>query len=187
MIILASSSPRRIELLKKYYKDFIIIRPNFDESKIDKINEHFAMLESYNKAKSILNPTYFNDLIIGADTIVVYNKKIYGKPANLDEAKLFLSILSNQTHQVITGYTLLYKGKEIKKEIITEVTFNKLSKNDIENYVNSENVLDKAGAYAIQDDEKFHLIKSIKGSLNNVIGFPIEEIKKDIDYLLSDL
>jgi len=111
MIILASSSPRRIELLKKYYKDFIIIRPNFDESKIDKINEHFAMLESYNKAKSILNPTYFNDLIIGADTIVVYNKKIYGKPANLDEAKLFLSILTKPASVTFLATSSLFEFK----------------------------------------------------------------------------
>lgn len=186
MIILASSSPRRIELLKTIYKDFKIIKPTFDESLISKNNKDLARLESYEKGKSILNPTYFNDLIISADTIVRLNNKVYGKPKNKDEAIIFLKELNNNTHEVITGYSLFYKGKVISKSVTTYVTFNCLSEQEIINYVNNEMVLDKAGAYAIQDDDKFHLIKEIKGSRNNVIGFPIEQIKEDIDKLLVD-
>ncbi len=186
MIILASSSPRRIELLKTIYKDFKVIKPTFDESLISKDNKDLALLESLEKGKSVLNPSYFNDLIISSDTIVKLNNKVYGKPIDLEEAKKFLKELSNNTHEVITGYSLFYKGKVISKQVTTYVTFNKLDDSLIEKYVTNEYVLDKAGAYAIQDDDKFSIIKEIKGSRNNVIGFPIEYIKEDIDILLSE-
>ena len=185
MIILASSSPRRIELLKTLYDDFKIIKPTFDESLISKDDKDLALKESYEKGKSILNPTYFNDLIISADTIVRLNNKVYGKPKDKNEAISFLKELSNNTHEVVTGYSLFFKGKVISKQVVTYVTFNCLNEEQIINYINNEMVLDKAGAYAIQDDNKFHIIKEIKGSYNNVIGFPIEYIKEDIDKLIN--
>lgn len=80
---------------------------------------------------------------------------------------------------------MFFKGKVISKQVVTYVTFNCLNEEQIINYVNNEMVLDKAGAYAIQDDNKFHIIKEIKGSYNNVIGFPIEYIKEDIDKLIN--
>ena len=101
MIILASSSPRRIELLKTLYDDFKIIKPTFDESLISKDDKDLALKESYEKGKSILNPTYFNDLIISADTIVRLNNKVYGKPKDKNEAITFLKELSNNTDNVM--------------------------------------------------------------------------------------
>lgn len=188
MVILASSSPRRKELLKKIFNDFVIIKPSFDENLINKNDKELAKKEAYFKGLSILNDgkDHYNDLIISCDTIVKLNEKVYGKPSNLDEAKKFLKELSNNTHQVISGYALFYKGKVINKESISYVTFNNLTDEDISIYIENEYVLDKAGAYGIQDDEKFHLIYKIKGSLYNIIGLPIEDIKSDLDILFRE-
>ncbi len=187
MIILASSSPRRKELLKQLFSEFTIILPTFDESKISKDDINLAKKEAYYKGLSVLNSgNHFNDLIISCDTIVRLNNKIYGKPKDLNEAKEFLKELSDNTHEVISGYALFYKGKIINKETVSYVTFNKLDDAKIDNYINNEYVLDKAGAYAIQDDDKFQLINKIKGSLNNIIGLPTEDIKKEINILFTE-
>lgn len=178
MIYLASTSPRRIELIKKITNNFKVISPNFDESKIAKDTEHLALLESLNKAKSVQNQVNFDDCIIGCDTIVTYNSRRFFKPKDLDDAFETLKFLSNKTHQVISGFTIIYKGKVISKEVVTEVTFNKISDEKIANYIKDNYVLDKAGSYAIQFDKNYHLINKIKGSLDNVIGFPTEEIKQ---------
>ena len=91
-----------------------------------------------------------------------------------------LKMLSGQTHQVISGYTIIYKDKVIKKTVVTKVTFNELNDELIKNYIQNEKVLDKAGSYGIQDDSDYHLIKEINGSYYNVMGFPLEEIEKDL-------
>ena len=87
-------------------------------------------------------------------------------------------MLSNKTHKVISGVTIIYQNKIYKKEITTKVYFNNLTINDIEQYLKEECVLDKAGAYAIQSTSKIKLVKKIKGSYTNVMGFPVEYIKK---------
>lgn len=182
MIILGSTSPRRKELLKLITSNFKTIAPLFDEEKIDKNTKNYALTESYNKALSLLSKINKEDCLITSDTIVILNDRIYGKPKNNEEAIQFLSELNDKTHQVITGYTIIYKNTIIKKEVITSVTFNKLSPDEIKNYILKVNVLDKAGAYSIQDDHDF-LIKTIDGSYYNVMGFPIEEIKSDLKSL----
>ncbi len=180
MIYLASTSPRRIELIHKITNDFKIISPSFDESKLDKNIEHLSLLESLNKAKSVQNLVNFEDCIIGCDTIVTYEDRIFLKPKDLVDAFNTLKFLSNKTHKVISGYTIIYKGQTISKEVTTEVTFNKLTDEQINRYIKENNVLDKAGSYAIQFDENYHLINKIKGSLDNVIGFPTEQIKETL-------
>lgn len=180
MIVLASSSPRRIELLKTLTLDFKIIKPVFDEKTISKSQRYYALTEAKNKAfsiKTLLNP---NDFCISCDTIVVLKREILGKPKDENEAKIFLKKLSNNKHKVITGVCIIYKDKVITKEICSKVYFNKLTDEEIENYINNENVLDKAGAYAIQDDANFHLIKKIKGDYNNIVGFPLSYIEKQL-------
>lgn len=178
MIILASSSPRRIQLLNALTKDFKIIKPTFDEKSLKKSLFHYALKESYFKAFSVKNLAKPEDFVISCDTIVKYKNRILGKPSSIDEAKKYLRLLSNNVHNVISGVTIIYKNKVYKKEIKTKVYFNKLSESDIENYLKEEYVLDKAGAYAIQSNSKIKLVKEIKGSYTNVMGFPIEYIKK---------
>lgn len=175
MIILASKSPRRKELLSKIVSNFKILPSNIDERKYD--------IYSLSKIKAEeISKLYPNDLIISADTYVVYNNTIYNKPKDKLDAFNTLKALSNNTHEAITYYTLLNKNKNISltKKCITYVTFNKLSDDLINRYIESGSPLDKAGSYGIQDNDKFPLVKSYKGSLYNIIGLPIEELKIDL-------
>lgn len=183
MIILGSTSPRRKELMNKITSDFKIIAPLFNEEKISKTTKHYALEESFNKAQSLLNQIDKDDCLICADTIVFYNNKIYGKPKDLEEAKKFIYELNGVTHEVISGYTIIFHGCTIKKEVVSYVTFNKLSDEKIDQYVKDIYVLDKAGAYSVQDDYKERIIKNIDGSFDNVMGLPTEEIKKDLEKL----
>ena len=178
MIILGSSSPRRIELLKTLITDFKIIKPSFDEKSLKKSNFHYALKESYFKAISIKNLAKPEDFLISCDNIFKYKNKILGKPSSISEATNYLKMLSNKTHKVISGVTIIYQNKIYKKEITTKVYFNNLTINDIEQYLKEEYVLDKAGAYAIQSTSKIKLVKKIKGSYTNVMGFPVEYIKR---------
>lgn len=180
-IILCSTSPRRIELLKKLVPDFKIIKPLYEEHDLELDNPFdFPLIQSENKANSIKNLAKPQDLIISCDTVVYLENSILGKPHNLDHAFNMLKMLSGQTHQVISGYTIIYKDKLIKKAVVTKVIFNELSDELIKKYIQNEKVLDKAGSYGIQDDSDYHLIKEINGSYYNVMGFPLEEIKKDL-------
>lgn len=180
MIILGSSSPRRKELMYKITDNFKIIVPLFNEKNLSPNLKNYALEESFHKALSLKDKINKEDCLITVDTIVYFNNQIYGKPKNIDEARKFLSTLSNNTHEVISGYTIFYNGITIKREVITKVTFSKLTESQINNYLKSINVLDKAGAYSIQDDTKFHFIKKIDGSFYNVMGLPIEKIKEDL-------
>lgn len=178
MVILGSSSPRRIELLKKLVPEFKLIKPTFDENLINKNTRHLALKEAKNKAFSIKNLAEPQDFLICCDTIVKYKNIVLTKPKDLNEAKKYLQLLSGKRHAVISGVAIFYKNKHYFKEVKTYVFFNNLSDELIENYIHTINVLDKAGAYAIQDDGKFNLIKKIKGDKNNVIGFPLFYIEK---------
>ena len=180
MLILGSTSPRRIQLLKTLTTDFITLNPNFNESLISKKEKHYALKEAFNKALSIKDKINENDLLITSDTVVILKKEIIGKPTSLENAKEILNKLSNNRHKVVTGVVILYKNKAYFKEVTSYVYFNKLDDKTITNYINNENVLDKAGAYAVQDDKNFHIIKKIKGDYYNVMGFPLFYIKKQL-------
>lgn len=183
MIILGSTSPRRKELLKLITSDFEIVAPLFDESKIEKQGKHYALDEANGKANSLKASISENDCLICCDTIVLLDNKILGKPLNKLDAIKTLQTLSNQTHQVVSAYVIVFKNKTIKKEVVTDVVFNELSLDLIQKYVNNVYVLDKAGSYSIQDDKNYHLIKEIKGSFYNVMGLPVENIEKDLKKL----
>ena len=182
MIILGSSSPRRIQLLKTLTSDFKIMKPLFDESTLNAPASTCALEEAKNKYLSLKNLAKPQDFIICCDTIVVLDNIIFGKPKDEKDAFDILKKLSGRTHKVISGYVIGSPSKEeiIEKMSITEVTFNELTDEQITNYIKTENVFDKAGSYAIQDDEKYHLISKIKGSYYNVMGFPLEDIKLDL-------
>ncbi len=190
VIILGSSSPRRIELIKKLGYKYKIIKPEIDERIIDETNnkEEYSIKEAILKAKAILSNYDLkeNELLLTLDTSIIFNNKIYNKPLSLNKNIKMLEDFSNNTHQVISGYYLKYKDKEIINKTTTLVTFNNLTKEDILSYINQEKTLDKAGGYAIQDNQKYHLVKSIEGSFYNVIGFPIEDINKIINELIKE-
>ena len=175
MIILASASPRRKELIKMLTNDFIVIPSDVDESIIHTEPHALPAELSKLKAYSIFS-SYPNDTVIACDTIVILDGKIMGKPKSKEDAKRMLQELSNRKHVVISGYTYINKEKEITRTVRTYVYFNKLSEETIDAYIKSGSPMDKAGAYGIQDEE-FNLVNHIEGSFYNVVGFPVEDIK----------
>ena len=179
MIVLASTSPRRKEILSRYFTDFICESPSINEEDFicTDIGE-YSMLLAKMKAYSVFK-NHPDDLIISCDTIVVHRNMIFEKPKNEDQAARMLKMLSNDKHFVLSSYTILYKNIEINRTVKTYVYFNELSWNQIHSWLNKNTYLDKAGAYAIQDDE-FNFVKKIEGSYNNVVGFPIEDILKNL-------
>lgn len=178
-IILASKSPRRIELLKKIMKDFEVCPSDVDENNITEKNPvNFAVRAAEEKAKAV-GEKFPGAVVIGADTIVVYENKIYGKPKNHNEAREMLKTLSGRAHQVITGI-VIYNADTRRKAAgyeVTEVIFKTLTGEEIEKYLLNYEVLDKAGSYAIQDIEDA-FIKKINGDYDNVVGLPVEKLNK---------
>ena len=182
--ILASSSPRRRELLLRLQTPFDIILPNVDESIIppDGSPETYCTALAELKANDI-SQHYPNNLVIGSDTIVVLDDQIMGKPDDKSQAQKMLESLSGRTHHVYTGVCLKWADKNIHHLFaeITMVTFRELSEADINHYIESCPPYDKAGSYGIQDWSAV-FVQEIKGCYDNVVGFPIsrfyEELKK---------
>ena len=178
MLILASESPRRKQLIKKITNDFVVIPSNVDESVLN-ITPHDLPAElSKLKAYSIYSK-YPNDSVLACDTVVILDGELMGKPKNKKEAFEMLSKLSNKKHVVISGYTYISKEKEITRTVRTYVYFNKLTPDLINKYIDSGSPMDKAGAYGIQDEE-FNLVNHIEGDFDNVIGLPVEDIRRHV-------
>lgn len=173
MFILASSSPRRKELLKKLIPEYAILVPDVDERILDLSPSDLAAEESKIKAYAIssLHP---HDEVLACDTIVVLDGKILGKPKDEADAITMLKEESGKRQIVLSGYTYIGKGKEITRTVATEVYFNELSDELIRDYVATKKPLDKAGAYGIQDG--YPLVDHIVGSFDNVMGLPTEDI-----------
>jgi septum formation protein len=176
MFILASSSPRRRLLLQQVVRQFSVIDPGIEEGDIKARDSALPQEISKMKAYQVFK-NHPEDTVFACDTIVYFKGHKLGKPKNSAEAKQMLALLSGQTHKVISGYTLINKRIEVNKTVVTKVTFNQLSEKIIDDYVASGLPLDKAGAYGIQD-EQYRLVDKIEGSYANVMGLPIEDIKK---------
>ena len=177
MFILASSSPRRKELLKKLLPSFQIEVPNIDESLLDLPPKDLALEEAKAKGYAIASK-HKDDEILACDTIVIFNNKVLGKPHTKEKAIEMLEELNGKEHIVNSGYIYIGKGKEITRTVSTKVYFNSLSKEQIIEYVDKFLPLDKARAYGIQDD--YPLINHIEGSFYNVMGLPIEDIQAHV-------
>ena len=175
MIILASESPRRRELIKKITKEFTVIPANIDESVLHipacDLPGELSKLKAYD-----VFAKYPNDKVLACDTVVIIDGQILGKPHSKEQAKEMLQMLSGRKHVVISGYTIISKEKEVTRTVRTYVYFNKLSDELIDAYIATGSPMDKAGAYGIQDQE-FNLVNHIEGSFDNVIGLPTEDIK----------
>jgi len=171
-IILASQSPRRIELLRSVGLEFEIFPPQINE----KVTPRFSPLEyvrhnAAEKAEWVSRQLDY-DLIISADTIVLLNNHIFEKPGSHSQAENMLRELSNQTHEVITAFCLLTAEEKIIDHEITKVTFYPVSEAEIKMYLDSDEPFDKAGAYGIQGFASL-FIKKIEGCYFNVVGFPL--------------
>jgi len=182
--ILASRSPRRRDLLIRLQIPFNVILPNVDESMIapDGNPETYCTTLAELKANEI-SQKYPNELVIGADTIVVLDDQIFGKPDDKAQAQNMLQTLSGKTHKVYSGVCLKWTEKNIHHLFseITTVTFQNLDDKDISHYIESCPPYDKAGSYGIQDWSAI-FVKEIRGCYDNVVGFPIsrfyQELKK---------
>ena len=183
-IILASKSPRRKELLATIVDSFEIIPSNFDEKTIKEKNPaKLVELLSKSKGEDVFKRVQSNDdfIIISSDTLVFLNEELLGKPKTKEEAFTMLKKLQDNKHTVYTGLFVLINKNGKKKEILThsktDVFFKKLTDKEILDYINSENTLDKAGAYAIQGKAKA-FVNKIEGNIETVIGLDIEKLKE---------
>ncbi len=176
-IILASASPRRTELLALAGIEFTVVPADIREDVLpgEAAADHVLRL-SREKADAVA-ATHDGRFFIGADTIVVLDGEILGKPVNDADALRMLSGLSGRDHEVITGFTVFDKvsGVHISRSVCTEVTFKKLEEREIAAYIATGCPMDKAGAYAIQGGA-VHFVRSINGSYTNVIGLPMTEL-----------
>ena len=174
-VILASQSPRRIELLKTVIENFRVVPSKIDEICDTGLSpEENAILLGRKKATSVakLHPHH---LVIGADTLVVLENKIIGKPTDTENARQILRQLSGQEHKVITGVAVVH-SKIFSAASISRVRIKTLTSNEINSYVKSEEPMDKAGAYAIQGKGSF-LVESYDGPYSNIVGLPINLLK----------
>jgi septum formation protein len=176
-IILASASPRRTELMALAGIEFSVVPADICEDALpDEIPAEHVMRLSREKADAVAVNTA-GRFFIGADTIVVLDGAILGKPRDADDAMRMLSGLSGRDHQVITGFTVYDKisGVHVSRNVRTEVTFKTLTEQEIARYIATGCPMDKAGAYAIQGGA-VHFVRSISGSYTNVIGLPMTEL-----------
>lgn len=185
-IILASSSPRRQQLLKLLGIEFDIVIRDYDETYPPHLaGEEIAVYLAGVKAASFRNKLAGNEIVITADTIVWCNNRVLGKPSDADEAKKMIRDLSGNTHEVITSVVLLSSFKEKSFSVSTRVTFSALSEEEINYYIENFRPYDKAGAYGIQEWIGIAGCSRIEGCYFNVVGLPVqrlyEELKKFIE------
>lgn len=177
-IVLASNSPRRKELLAGLGIDFQVrVSKDIDESYPSDIPvTEIAEYISSKKAAAYISTIADNELIITADTIVVLDDNVLGKPSSSEEARGMLQQISGRTHQVITGVCVFTKDKKKSFSVCSDVTFKSLDIDEINYYIDNYKPFDKAGSYGIQEWIGYIGVTSLSGSYFNVMGFPIQRI-----------
>lgn len=185
-IILASNSPRRKELLGA-------LEIEFEVRTIDGIKETYpqgltmtGIPEHISRQKANAYALGEDELLISADTIVYLNGEVLGKPADAEEAYAMLRKLSGQTHQVVTGVTLRTLERIHTFSSLTEVTFAKLTEEQIKHYVDTYSPMDKAGAYGIQEWIGYIGVTGINGSFYNVMGLPVQKLSKELRAFINN-
>lgn len=189
-IILASASPRRRELLKQAGFSFEVMVSQADETITEKTPEAMVKELSGRKAQAVAQALAKGNLVIGADTLVVMDGRILGKPTDEIDAFRMLKELSGHTHQVYTGVTLLGETDEGRVEKVfvekTDVTMYPMTDEEIQAYIGTGEPMDKAGAYGIQGRAAV-FVKEIKGDYNNVVGLPIARLYQEIrEWLMEE-
>lgn len=181
MLYLASASPRRKEILKKLKNPFRVVRSRYRERQISGVPAaHLVVLHAAGKAcQAVVRAR--TGWVLGADTLVELDGQIFGKPRGRRDAIRMLKMLSGRRHYVYTGIALvnLKTGLTLTGCEKTSVTFRRLDDFEVRRYISSARPLDKAGAYAIQDGRKM-LMRAIRGSYTNVMGLPVELLRKQL-------
>ena len=181
-VILASGSPRRHELLEGLGIDFKVeIIKDIDESYPENIPaKETSLYIARKKAEAYKSLTDSGHLVITADTVVVCNETVLGKPSNEEEAVKMLKLLSGKTHQVITGVAISTKEKTESFAVTTDVKFSAISDEEIYYYIDKYKPFDKAGAYGIQEWIGYIGVEYISGSYYNVMGLPIQRLYREL-------
>lgn len=181
-ILLASNSPRRLELLSGLGIQFQVTAiPNVDESYPAHLKgEEIPLYVAKAKTEAYRNKMNDNTLLITADTIVWLDNQVYGKPAGADEARKMLKELSGKRHKVITGVSIVSKEKSSSFTATTDVTFASLDNSEIDYYVSLYKPFDKAGAYGIQEWIGYAAVVDIEGSYFNVMGMPVHRLYQEL-------
>ena len=175
-LILASASPRRKELIKKLDLEVEIV-PSGAEEKTNCLEPRsYAMALASIKAQEVFDRT--GGLVLGADTVVVLDGEILGKPKTATEADEMFSKLCGRTHEVITGLCIIDKDSKVTDAEVSYVTFGEYDDRIIKEYIRSGAPFDKAGGYGIQDEALSPIIKNVKGDLDNIIGLPVKKVEK---------
>ena len=183
-VILASKSPRRVEILEKIVKEFEVVQSNFDENTIDFKGDVEKYVKDLSRNKAIEVSKRLNEpsIVIAADTVVFQNGKVLEKPKNEEDAFSMLSSLSGNTHKVYSGICLIntYDDTVVTDCDCTEVKFSELNPRQIRNYINSGEPMDKAGAYGIQGLGGA-FVERIEGCYYNVMGLPLNKLYKALE------
>lgn len=180
-LILASVSPRRVELLRQIRAAFEVVPSDAHELTDDYLSPYeLCQLNAHRKARSVAK-RFPDALVLGADTLVFLDREIFGKPANLAEARQMLARLQGRTHQVITGVSLIHLRRHRERifAVSTDVRFRSLDAEQVRNYLSHIDPLDKAGAYAIQEQGGL-IIEEVSGSYSNVVGLPVERVREEL-------
>lgn len=177
VLILASASPRRQDLLRQCGVTFEVVPAAIPEVHNELLTaRELSLLNAHRKARAVAK-RYPDRLVLGADTVVALGTRLYGKPADQTDAVRILTDLQGRTHEVVTGVCLMHlrPGRECLFAEVTAVTFRPLRAEQIRDYLARVNPLDKAGAYAIQEHGDL-LVAEIRGSYSNVVGLPVERV-----------
>lgn len=187
-IILASNSPRRKELLSGLDIDYRIeILPDIDESYPDHlIGEEIAAHIAKKKADAYLPSLKDDSLLITADTIVLLESVVYGKPVDETDAIRMLKALSGKTHEVITGVSITTQTKQRTFAVVSEVRFAELEDAEIEYYVSKYQPFDKAGAYGVQEWIGYIAVEYISGSYFNIMGLPVQRLYRELKAFVAE-
>jgi len=185
-LVLASGSPRRSELLEKAGFSFLIKPSDKEELKGGQLPPYELAKENARiKASDIEQRDLQGKIVLGADTIVILGREVLGKPRDIDEAREMLRKLSGKTHEVCTGVCLLSERNELLFHELSQVTFKELSEEIINRYHERVEVLDKAGGYGAQSETEI-IIEKIEGEFENVMGLPLERVKRELAKLGID-
>lgn len=180
-VILASASPRRKELLSLIFGEFRVIPSDFDESTLSHIEDPArAVVHSSLEKGRYVASRFPGSLIVAADTVVVVDSAILGKPTDDSDAERMLRLLSGRTHQVYTGVTVAQNGIERSGYESTDVEFRELTDDVMSRYIATGEPMDKAGAYAIQGRGAV-LIRGIRGCYFNVVGLPLHRLSEILE------
>ncbi len=178
LFILASSSPRRKQLLEKSGASFFVAASSYEEhNDFPRPPEELVRLQAEGKAMDVWKSSEGRYPVLGADTIVCCDGAVLGKPADEADAARMLHALSGRTHRVMTGIALIAEGKSFSDVCVTEIMFRTLSEEDIRTYIASGEPMGKAGAYAIQG-KAGEFAENIDGSWSNVVGLPLGKTRE---------